>query len=129
MKLDANQIDDWEWEIKPSVGWFDFSIKKIFNHANLIWSFTKRDLQSSHKQTVLGNFWLIFQPLITTIVYTLVFANIIKVSTDGMPPLLFYLTGNMLWSFLRIVCSAHYTPSGQMPIFYQKFTFPESFYR
>jgi len=99
MKLDTNQIDDWEWEIKPSVGWFDFSIKKIFNHANLIWSFTKRDLQSSHKQTVLGNFWLVFQPLITTIVYTLVFANIIKVSTYGMPPLLFYLTGNMLWSF------------------------------
>ncbi|MGX7686467.1 ABC transporter permease [Flectobacillus roseus] len=99
MKLDANQIDDWEWEIKPSVGWFDFSFKKILNHTDLIWSLTKRDLQSSHKQTVLGNFWLIFQPLITTIVYTLVFANIIKVSTDGMPPLLFYLTGNMLWSF------------------------------
>ncbi|MFY7828801.1 MAG: ABC transporter permease [Flectobacillus sp.] len=99
MKLDTNQTSDWEWEIKPSVGWFDFSLKKIFNHADLIWSLTKRDLQSSHKQTVLGNFWLIFQPLITTIVYTLVFSNIIKVSTDGMPPLLFYLTGNMLWSF------------------------------
>ncbi len=91
--------DTWDWEIKPQVSWFSFNIAHIVNNRELIWSFTRRDLQSTNNQTVLGNIWTVLLPLFTTLVYLIVFGNIIKLSTNGSPPLLFYLTGNMLWTY------------------------------
>jgi lipopolysaccharide transport system permease protein len=61
--------------------------------------FVRRDFVSRYKQTILGPFWFVLNPLISTLMYTLVFAGIAKISTEGMPPQLFYLSGIVSWSY------------------------------
>ncbi len=95
----SNNNTEWEWEISSRQKWFDIDWKGIFDNWELILGFVKRDILSTQHQTVLGWFWIILQPLLTTLVYLVIFGNIIKISTDGSPPLLFYLSGNMLWGY------------------------------
>jgi lipopolysaccharide transport system permease protein len=59
----------------------------------------KRDFTTLYKQTILGPLWFVLNPLFSTIVYTLVFTNLAKIGTDGIPPLLFYYGGSMLWTY------------------------------
>ena len=61
--------------------------------------FVRRDFVSRYKQTILGPFWFVLNPLISTLMYTLVFAGIAKISTEGIPPQLFYLSGIVAWSY------------------------------
>jgi lipopolysaccharide transport system permease protein len=61
--------------------------------------FVRRDFVSRYKQTILGPFWFVLNPLISTLMYTLVFAGIAKIPTEGIPPQLFYLSGIVAWSY------------------------------
>jgi len=61
--------------------------------------FVRRDFVAKYKQTILGPFWFILNPLISTLMYTLVFAGIAKIPTEGIPPQLFYLSGIVAWSY------------------------------
>src|SRR5437773_3116407 len=61
--------------------------------------FVWRDFVAQYKQTILGPLWHILQPLITTIVFTIIFGKMAKLPTDGLPPLLFYLAGVTCWSY------------------------------
>jgi lipopolysaccharide transport system permease protein len=61
--------------------------------------FVWRDFVSAYKQTVLGPAWHIIQPLLTTMMFTLVFGKIAGLSTGGVPPFLFYLLGTVAWTY------------------------------
>ena len=80
-------------------GWFDINLKEVWQYRDLIWLFTKRDFVLRYKQTILGPIWVVLQPLITTLIFTLVFGGIAGISTDGVPQVLFYMGGNAVWSF------------------------------
>lgn len=66
--------------IKPKSGWFDLHLKEVFAYRDLIYLFVKRNFVSKYKQTILGPAWAIIQPLLTTVVFTLVFGNIAGLS-------------------------------------------------
>ncbi len=68
--------------------------------------FVKRDFTAQFKQTILGPLWHFIQPLFTTIVYLVVFTNIAKISTDGVPPTLFYMSGIALWNYFSSCLNA-----------------------
>ncbi|NLB35696.1 MAG: ABC transporter permease [Clostridiales bacterium] len=85
--------------IKPKRGLFELNIKEVFKYKDLILLFTKRNITSVYKQTVLGPAWVIIQPLLTTVVFTIVFGNIAGLDTNGIPPFLFYLCGSVAWSY------------------------------
>ena len=85
--------------IKPKSGWFDLHLKEVFAYRDLIFLFVKRNFVSKYKQTILGPLWAIIQPLLTTVVFTLVFGNIAGLSPDGVPPFIFYLCGTILWTY------------------------------
>lgn len=85
--------------IAPKNGWFDIDLKEVWRYRDLIWLFTKRSFILIYKQTILGPAWIILQPLLTTLIYTLVFGGIAGISTDGAPQLLFYMGGTAVWSF------------------------------
>ena len=85
--------------IKPKSGWFDLHLKEVFAYRDLIFLFVKRNFVSKYKQTILGPAWAIIQPLLTTVVFTLVFGNIAGLSPDGVPPFIFYLAGTVLWTY------------------------------
>ncbi len=91
--------EGWTSVITPRRGWFDWRLKQLWRYRDLISLFVWRDFVSVYKQTILGPLWHIIQPLLTTITFTLMFGKVAKLSTDGVPPFLFYLSGNVMWSY------------------------------
>lgn len=89
----------WDMVIKPKTGWFDIDLKELWRYRDLIGMFVKRDFVTFYKQTILGPLWYIIQPLMTTVVFTVIFGNFAKIPTDGLPPFLFYLAGNVVWGY------------------------------
>lgn len=87
------------YEIVPKGKWYDLHLKEIWEYRDLVFLFVKRSFVSKYKQTVLGPAWAIIQPLLTTVVFTLVFGNLAGLPVDGMPSFLFYLGSNIVWSY------------------------------
>lgn len=85
--------------IRPKTGWFDLPIKELAGYKDLIFLFVKRNFVSLYKQTVLGPAWAVIQPLLTTVVFSLVFGSIAGLAADGVPTFIFYLTANVLWTY------------------------------
>lgn len=75
------------------------NLKEVWKYRDLILLFTKRDFSVRYKQTILGPAWLFLNPFITSVIHTIVFGNIAKIGTDGIPQLLFHLTGSAIWGF------------------------------
>lgn len=86
-------------EIKPKRGLFEINFKEIWKYRDLIFLFVKRNFTSQYKQTVLGPAWAIIQPLLTTVVFTVVFGNIAGLAPGGVPTFVFYMCGNILWQY------------------------------
>ena len=85
--------------IKPKTGWFDLKLKEVYAYRDLIFLFVKRNFVSKYKQTILGPAWAVIQPLLTTVVFTLVFGNIAGLAPGGIPSFIFYLSGTVLWTY------------------------------
>ncbi len=85
---------------------FDFKWKEIYEYRDLIGLFVKRDFVSLYKQTILGPLWAIIQPLLTTVVYTLIFGNVADLAAPGVPTFLFYLAGNIFWIYFSSALTA-----------------------
>src|SRR5450631_3867309 len=90
---------DWQWEISAHRPWFRFNLRELFQYKDLLFRFVRRDIIASYQQTILGPVWVFLQPLFTTFVYFVIFHRVAKISTDGIPPLLFYLPGIIIWSY------------------------------
>lgn len=93
------QQNNWTTVIKPKTGWFDINLKELVQYKDLISMFVKRDFKTVYKQTILGPLWLIISPLLTTLMFTVVFGNIANISTDGMPQIVFYMLGTTVWTY------------------------------
>jgi lipopolysaccharide transport system permease protein len=91
--------EDWTLVIRPKTGWFDLHLADLWRHRDLVMLFVRRDFVATYKQTILGPLWFIIQPLLTTLAFTVIFGNIAKLSTDGLPKILFYLSGVTAWSY------------------------------
>ena len=78
--------------------WFDLKLKEVWQYKDLIWLFTKRSFVVTYKQTVLGPAWLFINPIITSFIYAFVFGGIAGMGTDGVPQILFYLSGTAIWA-------------------------------
>lgn len=94
-----DQSNQYHTHLEPKKGWFDINLKEVWRYRDLIWLFTKRSFVLRYKQTILGPAWVVLQPLMTTLIFTLVFGGIAGISTDGVPQVLFYMGGNAVWSF------------------------------
>jgi lipopolysaccharide transport system permease protein len=91
--------DEWTLVIRSKTGCFDLHLADLWRSRDLIMLFVRRDFVSQYKQTILGPLWFIIQPLLTTLTFTVIFGNIAQLSTDGLPKMLFYLSGVTAWSY------------------------------
>lgn len=89
----------WTTRIRPKTGWFDINLKEIWRYRDLIWMLVKRDFTLIYKQTILGPAWVVIQPLLTTLIFTVIFGNVAGLPTDGMPKFMFYMGGNIAWQY------------------------------
>jgi lipopolysaccharide transport system permease protein len=85
--------------IKSKNNLFDIDFKEIWQYRDLLVMFVKRDFTTQYKQTILGPMWFFIQPALTTIMYMFVFGKLAKISTDGLPQALFYLSGIVCWQY------------------------------
>ncbi|MFL2983125.1 MAG: ABC transporter permease [Candidatus Neomarinimicrobiota bacterium] len=89
----------WDMIISPSRGWLDINVKEILIYKDLLFLFVKRDFTTFYKQTILGPLWFFIQPLISTIVFSIIFNRVAKIPTDEIPPNLFYMSGIIAWNY------------------------------
>ena len=92
-------MQHWTEEITPKTSLLDLNLKEVWHYRDLMFMFVKRDFVTFYKQTILGPLWFFVQPLLTTIMYVIVFGNIAKISTDGLPMMVFYLCGITFWNY------------------------------
>lgn len=91
--------EEWDQIIKPKIGLFEINFRETWQYRDLISLFVRRDFIYVYKQTILGPLWYLIQPLLTTIVFTVVFSGLAKIPTDGIHPVLFYLAGTVCWNY------------------------------
>jgi lipopolysaccharide transport system permease protein len=99
MNKENNTEEHWDLVIEGKTSLFDLKFADVWRYRDLLLMFVKRDFVSFYKQTVLGPLWFFIQPIFTTLVFTFVFGNLAKISTDGLPQALFYLSGITAWNY------------------------------
>lgn len=97
--MDNSSQQQWTTIIKPRTGWFDIDLKELWQYRDLVVMFVKRSFATLYKQTILGPAWILINPLLTTVIFTVVFGNIAGLAESGVPSFLFYMAGNAIWSF------------------------------
>jgi lipopolysaccharide transport system permease protein len=90
---------DYELVIRPTRGWFHLNLADVWRYRDLLFVLVHRDFVAKYKQTILGPAWFIFHPLLMTGVFIIIFGKVAKIPTDGLPPMLFYLTGLLGWNY------------------------------
>ncbi len=99
MKDTKSKIDQWTEIIRPHTKIFDLNLKEVWRYRDLLLLLVRRDFVATYKQTVLGPLWFFIQPILTTIMFVVVFGRIAGISTDGVPMLIFYLAGVTMWNY------------------------------
>lgn len=89
----------WTEVIEPKTSLFDLKLKEVWNYRDLLFMFVKRDFTATYKQTILGPLWFFIQPILTTLMFTIVFGKFAGLSSDGQPRMLFYLAGLTIWNY------------------------------
>ena len=89
----------WDHIIEPEGSLLDLKLREVLRYWDLLLLFVKRDIVVNYKQTILGPLWFFIQPILTTVIFVIVFGNIAGLSTDGIPQPLFYLAGIVIWNY------------------------------
>jgi lipopolysaccharide transport system permease protein len=98
-EVKSTDPDKWDMIIGPQRNLFDLRLGELWHARDLIMLFVRRDFVAVYKQTILGPLWYLIQPLLTTIIFTVVFGNIAKLPTDGLPSFLFYMSGTVIFAY------------------------------
>lgn len=85
--------------IQPPSGWAAIDFREIWHYRELLWIFLLRDIKTRYKQSALGPFWVIFPPLLSSGIFTVIFGGLVDMPTDGVPPFLFIFSAMMAWTF------------------------------
>lgn len=100
-KSTAHQSEPhWDIEVTAKSKLLKLKLSQIWQYKDLMLLMVRRDIIVNYKQTILGPLWLIIRPILTTFIFTIIFSKLAKLSTDGIPPILFYLSGNIFWAFV-----------------------------
>ena len=91
--------------IEPSRGWFAFDWKEFWTYRGLISLLAKRNVTITYKQTILGPVWFLIQPVITSVVFSVIFGRVAGIATDGIPRMLFYMSGLLGWNYFTGVAN------------------------
>ncbi len=104
--METLKDDDWLYTISSKHKLIDFNFKEIWRYRDLLVLFVQRDITTVYKQTILGPFWYLIQPLFTAFTFTLIFNNMANITTGNVPPFLFNLAGISIWNYFRSCFSA-----------------------
>ena len=107
-QIASQHTEEWDLVIEPRSSIMHLNLREVWRYKYLLWMFVKRDLVSVYKQTILGPIWFFIQPILTTITFVIIFGGIAKISTDGLPKILFYLARALLSGIIFLKRLARY---------------------
>jgi len=96
---EIDHFKGYEVVLRPDTSWLAIELMGIWHYRDLVSLLVWRDFVSKYKQTILGPLWFIIQPVLLTLVFTIIFGKVAKLPTDGVPPMLFYLCGQLGWNY------------------------------
>ena len=103
---------EFEYVVSPEHRLFDLHLKEAWNYRDLIFLFVKRNFSTLYKQTILGPLWAVIQPLLNTVVFTIVFGRLARLTTAdiigdySIPNFVFYMAGSICWGYISSTISA-----------------------
>ncbi len=95
----GKEVEFWTEVISPRTNLLDLRLEEVWKYRDLLWLFVRRDFVAQYKQTILGPLWHVIQPLFTTIIFLFLFGRIANIPTDGIQPILFYMSGITIWNY------------------------------
>ena len=110
--------------IQPTTSFFRFNWRELWEFRNLIWLFTKRDLFIIYKQTVLGPLWFVIQPVLMAVLFAVIFGRVAKINTGGIPHIIFFLSGFVVWNYFAAVTNHTATSLRSNANIFSKVWFP-----
>ena len=120
----SSEEENWDIVITPQKSLFSLEIKEIWKYKDLLFLFVKRDFIKIYKQTILGPLWFFIKPLLTSLTFTLVFSRFAGISTDGIPPILFYVAGTTCWNYFSTTFKMTSTTLKDSQSLFSKVYFP-----
>ena len=117
-------IEEWDIVIRPRGKFIAVDLRSVWAYRDLVWMFFKRDFITFYKQTILGPLWYLIQPLATSFTYFIVFGKIANISTDGIPPFLFYMSGIVMWTYFSTCLSNNAEVFSKNASLFSKVYFP-----
>jgi lipopolysaccharide transport system permease protein len=103
--ISRDELESWDTVIQPRGKVIAVDLRSVWAYRNLAWMFFKRDFITFYKQTILGPLWYLIQPVVTALTYFIVFGKIANISTNGLPPFLFYMSGIVMWTYFSTCLS------------------------
>ena len=97
--MTTSKSKNWDLTITSHRGWFELNLGEIWQYRDLLKIYIRRNIIAQYKQTILGPIWIIIPPILTTLVFTVIFGNIANISTEGLPKPLFYMAGIITWNY------------------------------
>jgi lipopolysaccharide transport system permease protein len=91
--------EEWDLIIKPKNKWYQIDLVAVWKYRDLLMLLVRRDFVAVYKQTILGPLWLVIQPIMQSLIFSFIFSRIARISTDELPPILFYMAGITLWTY------------------------------
>jgi lipopolysaccharide transport system permease protein len=116
--------DTWTEVIEPRTNLLDLGLKDVWRYRDLVMLFVRRDFVATYKQTILGPIWFFIQPLLTTITFIIIFGRVAKLSTDGLPMMVFYMAGITVWNYFAQTLTATSTVFTANAAIFGKVYFP-----
>lgn len=98
--------EQWDLTITPKDKLLAIDWKELWRYRDMFLLFVARNFRTAYKQTILGPLWFIITPVLSVIVYATVFGGIAQIPTDGVPAILFYLSGISVWGYFASCLSA-----------------------
>ena len=98
-KEESQTAEHWTEVIRPQSGWLDIHLRDVWRYRDLLMLLVRRDFVATYKQTILGPLWIFIQPILVSLTYVVIFSKVAHLSSDGLPPILFYLAGITCWNY------------------------------
>ncbi len=89
--------------IEPASGWSALNLRELWTYRDLLMILAGRDVKLRYKQTGLGVTWVILQPLVAAVIFTIMFGRFAKLPSDGHPYIVFVFSGVLIWNYFAAV--------------------------
>jgi lipopolysaccharide transport system permease protein len=97
--MNKEEITEYTQVIKPSNGWHLIDVKELWRYKDLLYFLVIRGIKGKYAQSILGVGWAVIQPLVQTLVFTVIFGNLAKLDSDGVPYILFSFAAMVPWNY------------------------------